>query len=556
MLSLGFSFGMHDAAACIVDDGQIAFAVAEERLSRVKHDGQFPERAIRACLGHVGAEPDDLDFVSVGWSPPFRQFRHEAAAVATGKYPLVHQYSLNAALQFIHATRHRGGLKDFSSRFGAPRARLRYVDHHLAHAISSYGCSGFDEATVLVVDGRGAWEATSIWHARDGRLEPVETIPWPNSVGLFYAEFTYYLGFAKYSDEWKVMGLAPYGRPGIDLSPFIQLDSWPYRVAGARLLGRDAWDTRGISSLLGPRRQPESELTQGDMDLAFAVQQASERAMVHIVEHAIAKTGCRNLCLAGGVALNAKANGLLARSDLVDRIFIQPASGDDGVAIGAALSAHLEADGRLPRTRMRQAYLGPAYDDEIESTLRAYKVKASRVSTPGKAAAEMLEQGKIVGWYQGRMEFGPRALGGRSILADPRQVEIRDRVNTAVKFREPWRPFAPSFLAEHAGPCLEGDADSPFMIQIVDVRPEWRDRLAAVTHVDGTTRPQTVEEDVNPPYRELIEEFYRRTGVPAVLNTSFNLRGEPIVCTPTDALRTFFSSGMDALVLGEFVLEK
>jgi carbamoyltransferase len=279
--------------------------------------------------------------------------------------------------------------------------------------------------------------------------------------------------------------------------------------------------------------------------------------MMTLARAAVAKTGSRNICLAGGVALNSKANGKILSSGIVDRIFVQPAAGDDGVCLGAALVPYLDNGGKLPMHKMRHAYLGAENsDEEIEKALTTYKLRATRVGDPAAAAAEMLANGKILGWVQGRMEFGPRALGARSILADPRDPEMNAKVNNAVKFREWWRPFAPSMLAEVAGEYIESATDSPFMILTAQVRPEKRSVIPSVTHVDGSARPQTVEQDVNPLYWRLIREFGNRTGVPVVMNTSFNLRGEPIVSTPTDAVRTFFSSGMDALVIGSFVVEK
>jgi carbamoyltransferase len=431
------------------------------------------------------------------------------------------------------------------------------VDHHLAHAISAYAFSGFDDAAVLVLDGRGAWEATSLWRGHNGFLEHVWTIPWPNSLGLFYAQFTDYLGFQAYSDEWKVMGLAPFGEPGVNLHEFIIPDDNPYRVATHLLIGKGSAPTAGIEARLGPKRVPESEIDARSKNVAFAVQDSCEQAMLTLARAAVAKTGCRNLCLAGGVALNSKANGKILASGLVDRLFVQPAAGDDGVCLGAALAPYLDSGKGLPVSRMRHAYLGPEIsDEEIERVLQTYKLRSTRVADPAKAAAELLANGKILGWFQGRMEFGPRALGARSILADPRDPEMNAKVNNAVKFREWWRPFAPSLLAEVAGEYLESATDSPFMIVTAQVKPEKRNLIPSVTHVDGSARPQTVERDVNPLYWRLIREFGERTGIPVVMNTSFNLRGEPIVCTPTDAVRTFFSSGMDALVIGSFVVDK
>ncbi|HXZ12688.1 MAG TPA: carbamoyltransferase C-terminal domain-containing protein [Candidatus Sulfotelmatobacter sp.] len=558
MLSLGINYSqVHDSSACIARDGEVLFAVAEERLSRAKHDGRFPALAIRACLEFAGIRADGLDFVCQGWSAPRVAFLHDLGCFATGKQPADSRALLNTTRHFASMWHQRGGENRFRQLFGPAKAPFRFVDHHLAHAISAYAFSGFDDAAVLVLDGRGSWEASSLWRGHGGALEPVWTIPWPNSLGLFYAQFTQYLGFQPYSDEWKVMGLAPYGEGGVNLREFIIPDDNPYRVAPKLLIGSDSAPSAGIEARLGPKRAAESELDAHHKNLAFAVQDACEQAMMTLAHAAVKKTGCRNLCLAGGVALNSKANGKILASGGVDRLFVQPAAGDDGVCLGAALAPCLDAGGKLPVRKMRHAYLGSeSSDGEIEKTLETYKLRARRASDPAAAVAELLAEGKILGWFQGRMEFGPRALGSRSILADPRVPEMNAKVNNAVKFREWWRPFAPSLLAEAAAEYLESATDSPFMILTAQVRPEKRGVIPAVTHVDGSARPQTVERDVNPLYWRLINEFGKRTGVPVVMNTSFNLRGEPIVCSPTDAVRTFFSSGMDALVIGSFVVEK
>jgi carbamoyltransferase len=558
MISIGINYSqMHDSSACIACDGETLFAVEEERLTRLKHDARFPVRAVQACLDFAGMKPGELDFVCLGWQPPQKTYQHDLHDYLTGRRRPSYYNILNSTRHFASMWHQQGGAKPFLRHFGPTKAQIRFVDHHLAHAISAYAFSGFDDAVVIVIDGRGAWEATSLWHGRAGRLEHILTIPWPNSLGLFYAQFTQYLGFVPNSDEWKVMGLAPYGEPGINLSPFADPEDHPYRVDVRRLFGTDSAPTGGIEQLLGPSREPESEIADRHKNVAFAVQDVCERAMYTLVRSAVEKTKCRNVCLAGGVALNSKANGKILVSGLVDKLFIQPAAGDDGVCLGAALAPYLDAGGKLPLHRMRHAYLGPEIPEaEIEKALETYKIPNTRMSDPAATAAELLAAGKIVGWVQGRMEFGPRALGSRSILADPRDPEMNSRVNNAVKFREWWRPFAPSLLAEAAGDYLENPPDSPFMIVTSQVRPEMRTVIPSVTHVDGSARPQTVERDVNPLYWRLIREFGNRTGVPVIMNTSFNLRGEPIVCTPTDAIRTFYSSGLDVLILGSFLVEK
>jgi carbamoyltransferase len=558
MISVGINYSqMHDSSACIARDGELLFAVAEERLSRVKHDARFPSLSIQACMDFAGVRPCDVDFVCQGWSRPRALFLHDVKTYAMGRQRLDFQAVLNSTRSFLSMSHQRGGENGFRRSFKTSKARFRFVDHHLAHAISAYAYSGFDDAAVLVLDGRGAWEATSLWHGRNGQIKHLWTIPWPNSLGLFYAKFTQYLGFTPYSDEWKVMGLAPYGAPGIDLSEFIRPNENPYKVASKLLLARESAPMAAIEARMGAGRIPESELEPRHKDLAFAVQDMCERAMITLAKTAVTETGCRNLCLAGGVALNSKANGKIHTSGFVDHIFVQPAASDDGVCLGAVLAPYLDDGGKLPLRKMRHAYLGNECSEaEIEKALNTYKIRARRVADPASVAAEMLANGKILGWIQGRMEFGPRALGNRSILADPRDPDMTAKVNNAVKFREWWRPFAPSMLSEIAGEYIESATDSPFMILTAQVRPDKRDVIPAVTHVDGSARPQTVERDVNPLYWRLIHEFGQRTGVPVIMNTSFNLRGEPIVCSPTDAIRTFFSSGMDALIIGNFVVEK
>jgi carbamoyltransferase len=558
MITLGINYSqMHDSSACLVRGGELVFAVAEERISRAKHDARFPENAIRACLDFARVKAEQLDEVCFGWQVAGAAFRHDLKCYASGKMPATYLNGLNSTLHFMSMWHQEGGAKRFAQIFGVTKARMRFVDHHLAHALSAYSFSGFEDAAVVVMDGRGAWEATSIWRGRDGRLEHVLTIPFPDSVGYFYSEFTEYLGFHRNSDEWKVMGLAPYGKPGIDLRAFIDADAAPYKVDARRLVANGAAPFAEMVRLFGPRRIPESEIDERHKDVAYAVQDVCEIAMMSVVKMAIEKTKSRNVCLAGGVALNSKANGKIVASGMVDKFFVQPAASDDGVALGAAVAPYLDGGGRLPMEPMRHAYLGPEFDDEaIESALKTYKLRYARLNDVAATAAELLSNGKILGWFQGRMEFGPRALGSRSILADPRDPEMNAKVNNAVKFREWWRPFAPSIKKEAAGEYLESASDSPFMILTAQVRPEKRAVIPSVTHVDGSARPQTVEKEINPLYWRLIDEFGKRTGVPVIMNTSFNLRGEAIVHTPTDAIRTFFSSGMDALVIGSFLVEK
>ena len=561
MLTIGVNYSqMHDSSACIVRDGELLFAVAEERISRVKHDAGFPVHAIEACLGFAKVRADQVDEVCFGWQTAGPVFRHDLKMYGTGQWPATYLNVLNSSRHFLSMWHQESGARVFERTFGTSKPRMRFVDHHLAHAISAYGYSGFDDAAIVVLDGRGAWEATSIWHGKNGRIEHVQTIPFPNSIGGFYSAFTEYLGFVPNSDEWKVMGLAPYGEPGVNLDAFITpetMNGTPYHVHTKRIHGGRTGAVAGIAAALGAPRVAESEIEPRHKNIAFAVQDYCERAMMSVVRAALRKTNSKNLCLAGGVALNSKANGKISAAGIAENLFVQPAASDDGVALGAALAPYLDRDNRLPSRAMRHAYFGPSFDDgAIEIALKTYKLRYTHVSDPAGAAAQLLSEGKILGWFQGRMEFGPRALGGRSILADPRDPEMTVKVNNAVKFREWWRPFAPSMKRETAGEFVESATDSPFMILTAQVRQEKQSVIPAVTHVDGSARPQTVEQTANPLYWRLIDEFGKRTGVPVVMNTSFNLRGEAIVNTPTDAIRTFFSSGMDGLVIGSFLVEK
>jgi carbamoyltransferase len=551
MLTLGINYGSHDSAAAIARDGEILFATAEERLSRKKHDGGFPLLAIKACLAHAGAKLVDLDEVAFGWQSASATRSADMRNFFTDAHPMGWWGVLRAQSVGRIEEYQRDGERLFRRHVGQPKNGFKRIDHHYAHALSAYPVSGFDEATVVVIDGRGAWEATSIWHGKGSELRLVEMIRWPNSVGLFYAQFTWWLGFERFQDEWKVMGLAPYGGPGVDLGGFIRVSDGHYSVNAPLLLD----DLSRIEKVLGPARKVDEPLSVRHRDVAWAVQDACERAELAIIGRAVSLTGSRNLCLAGGVALNSKANGLILSQRLVDRIFIQPAATDDGVSIGAALAAPVAAGFRCGE--MTKAYLGSqAPSDEIETVLRTYKLSYTRLDDPAETAADLLTRGKLIGWYQGREEFGPRALGNRSILADPRDVQNRDRVNNAVKFREDWRPFAPSVLEEAGASLFENYHTTPFMTLTFQVKPEKKAAIAAAVHVDGSARVQSVTRDQNERYYDLIKNFAAKTGVPAVLNTSFNLKGEPIVNSPFDAIRTFYTSGLDALILDRYLIAK
>jgi carbamoyltransferase len=553
---LGISYSMHESAACLVQDGELKFACAEERLSKKKQDGSFPVRSIQAALDFGGLRVSDIDHVAIGWSKPWVTEWHNAKLMLTGKWPLCSIRLERLLMKSAKEWRHRGGTLDFRRAFGDPRDRIHFVNHHLAHALSGYNLSGFDESAVLVIDGRGACEATTLWHGKGGQLKLLDEYEFPNSLGVFYAGVTQMLGFKPLSDEWKVMGLASYGQPTYDLSPLIRVTEEGYRVSGRRFFGKTDFDRSGLESVTGPQRNGEA-LNQRHKDLAHSAQLECERAMLALLRRVTRLTGSRRLCLAGGVALNCKANGELLRSGLIDDIYVQPAAGDDGACIGAAYAVYQILGKSIPSHPIGHTYLGTAYsDEEIESVLRVYKLNYCAISDPAKTAAHLLSQNALVGWYQGRMEFGPRALGNRSILADPRFVENRDRVNAAVKFRENWRPFAPSVLEEKGHLYFQDFRSSPYMILSFWATEEGKRRIPAVVHVDGSCRVQSVTRESNSMYHALICDFERLTGVAAVMNTSFNLKGDAIVESPKDAVETYYTSGLDYLVMGNFVVGK
>src|SRR5438034_1275806 len=550
------SSGFHESSVCLVQDGRVVFACAEERISRVKQDKRFPNLALQAAFDFARLNAVEVDHVAFSFPHPWRACRHDLKLMLTGQRCVSAKNMEKWVVGWLVNSRHRGGELDYLRNFAHPRVRFHHINHHLCHALSSYCMSGFDEAAVLVVDGRGAHEATTLWHAAGGELKLLETYDYPNSIGVFYAGITEMLGFEPLSDEWKVMGLAAYGQPTFDLSPLIRLNSEGYWVDGRRFFGRNDLDRRALERILGQRRNGDA-LNGRHQDLARSAQDACEQAMLALLRRVAKLTGSRRLCLAGGVALNCKANGELLRSGLIDKIYVQPAAGDDGTSIRAALGVYLALGLPLPRNPTLHTYLGPEFGNgDIEKALQVYKLPYRRVDNPAREAAGLLAKNRLVGWFQGRMEFGPRALGNRSILAHPGLRENTDRVNEAVKFRENWRPFAPSVLFEKAGRYFDDFYDSPYMILSFWANKARAAEIPAVVHVDGSGRVQSVKREGNPRYYELIQEFERLADTPVVMNTSFNLKGEPIVCSPKDAVQTFYTSGLDDLLIGDFSISK
>jgi carbamoyltransferase len=560
---LGINFSNDSAAALVSEEGVLA-AVTEERFARVKHYAGWPTSSIRFCLEHAGLTLAGLDAVAFFWNPavyldsPLRRhqaWRHQSEFLATVPGQIL------PALSGLGDVTHVEQRFQFSGR--EKPLRVFFVTHHLAHAASCFYVSPFQEAAILTIDGYGERTTTLFLRGRGVDLEELGRVESPHSLGSVYAAVTQYLGFRPNSGEGKVMGLASYGEPRyldtfrkmIRLLPRgryeLDLSYFSYYLERPR-----RYSTKFLEAL-GPERVPESTLDQRHMDVAASLQAALEEALDHFFSYLHQETGLRQLCLAGGVALNCVANGrCFFRSPFRD-LYIQPAAGDNGAALGAALYV-LHRLERFPRQFvMRHDRLGPSSsDEEIARELRLSGVPAERPRDVARAGAQLLAQGFILGWYQGRAEFGPRALGARSILADPRRRDMKDTLNARVKFREYFRPFAPSVLAERVGDFFTPAYPSPFMLLCHDVRPDRIESVPAITHVDGTARIHTVERDLDPLYYGLIEEFGRLTGIPMVLDTSFNIRGEPIVNSVKQALQCFLTTDMDFLLLGGFLLWK
>jgi carbamoyltransferase len=584
---LGISAFYHDSAAALVEDGNIVAAAQEERFSRKKHDARFPRHAVQYCLDEAGTKLADLDYV-VFYDKPFLKFER-LLETYLGFAPRGFQSFKMAMPLWVREKLFQKSMLAKELR-GLDPAKLLFTEHHLSHAASAYYPSPFDEALVLTMDGVGEWATTSAALGRGKKLDMIKEMHFPHSLGLLYSAFTYYTGFKVNSGEYKLMGLAPYGRPKfvqmildklIDVKPDgsfrLALEYFDYCT------GLKMTNAKFDALFGGPARKPDELLTQHHMDIAASIQAVLDEIVQRLGRSLAAETGAKNLCLAGGVALNCVANGKLLRAGHFERMWIQPASGDAGGALGAALAAY---HGFCNRERsvneldsMHGAYLGPEFEQhEIERRLDAIGAKYHVVDDDcviRLAASALLEQ-KALGWFQGRMEFGPRALGGRSILGDARSPQMQSVLNLKVKYRESFRPFAPSVLREDVDNWFEMNVDSPYMLLVADVVEERRremteeehalfgieklnvprSEIPAVTHVDYSARIQTVHRETNPRYHALISEFKRRTGCPVIVNTSFNVRGEPIVGSPEDAFRCFMGTEIEALSIGNCFLDK
>jgi carbamoyltransferase len=591
---LGISAFYHDAAATIISDGLIVAAAQEERFTRIKHDQAFPVNAINFCLYKSGIRPSQIDYVAF-YDKPFLKFDRLLETYLAYAPRGFSSFSTSLPIWLKDKLFQRSIILDSLKELWGKEFeedRLLFSEHHLSHAASAYYPSPFNKAAVLTLDGVGEWATTTVGLGDGSRLELIKEINFPHSIGLLYSAFTYYTGFKVNSGEYKVMGLAPYGTPKyvdiiknhlIDIKSdgSFALDMSYFNYCTGHTMTNHKFD----DLFGGPRRKEESNLTQKEMDLAASIQSITEEVMLKLSKNIRSETGLTNLCLAGGVALNCVANGkLLKQKEGFNSIWIQPAAGDAGGSIGAALAIYYQML-KMPRLidqnsdGMKGSYLGPEFDQvEIEERLKNIGAIFYTLSDVEiiKFTAQEIASGKAVGWFQGRMEFGPRSLGNRSILADPRSPDTQKQLNLKIKYRESFRPFAPSILKEYADEWFELNTDSPYMLFVsnvsksklvntsnnskqlfgIDLLNEVRSSVPAITHVDNSARIQTVDKSVNPKFHALLTSFYELTGCPILVNTSFNVRGEPVVCTPEDAFKCFMGTGLDLLVIGNAVVVK
>jgi carbamoyltransferase len=591
--ALGISAFYHDSAAALIDDGKVVAAAQEERFTRKKHDAGFPRNAIGFCLAQAGLRMDDVDHVAF-YDKPFLKFERLLETYLAFAPRGFRSFSMAMPVwlreKLFQKALLRRELKQFAAEYDCTN-RLLFAEHHQSHAASAFFASPFPEAVILTMDGVGEWATTSVGFGSGNHLEMRKEIHFPHSLGLLYSAFTYYTGFKVNSGEYKVMGLAPYGEPRyaelildrlLDLKPDgsfrLNLDYFDY-CTGLRMTSAAFHDLFG-----GPPRRPDELLTQRHMDLAASIQAVTEEVVLRLTRAIHDETGAEDLCLAGGVALNCVANGKVLRDGRFRRLWIQPAAGDAGGALGAALVAY-HMFRQQPRSvdghhdGMGGAFLGPEFaQSDVEKRLTGVGARHVVLGDTAliEAVVDALVEGKAVGWFQGRMEFGPRALGARSILGDARSPRMQSVLNLKVKYRESFRPFAPSVLREDVADWFELEDDSPYMLLVADVAKQHRREMTAdeqalfgieklnvprssipaVTHVDYSARVQTVHRDTNPAYHALLSAFKARTGCPVIVNTSFNVRGEPIVCTPEDAFRCFMGTEIDVLAIGNCLLRK
>ncbi|MBU1627745.1 carbamoyltransferase [bacterium] len=562
MLILGIHAFAHDSAACILSDDGILAAAEEERFSRQKHTTAFPYNAIEYCLKCAGATLHDIDYVGFGWQPWLGFGNRVANLLKNIPQSLMHKSE--HVPKWFNIIRTKSFL---NNGIDLSRKKLKYkfyfVDHHLCHFYTAYYLSPFDESLVITVDAAGEWKTATFGIARGENYEIKKVINYPDSIGFFYSAVTQFLGFKALSGEGKVMGLAPYGEPeyyddcmkiaGLKDNKDLVLELDYFR----HQFGDSIWFSDKMKELWGPARIPESEVTERDRNIAASIQKRAEDIIVSYIEQLLEKENEKNLCIAGGVALNGCINGQVLKRTPIEHIYVHSAANDAGPALGAALYIYHHVLKKPKKFVIDHAYFGPEYShSELKKSSQDSGLNYKECEHITQVAAKLLSEGKILGWFQGRMEWGPRALGNRSILANPRMSEMKDILNARVKHREGFRPFAPSILEEKTSQYFDITQPVPFMTVVCKVLPEKSAEVPAITHVDGTARLQTVSKTANPLYWKLIFEFEKLTGTPIILNTSFNVRGEPIICSPEDAILCFKKTDMDYLVLGNFLLWK
>jgi carbamoyltransferase len=560
MYILGISCYYHDAAACLLKDGEVIAAAQEERFTRKKHDQDFPINAIKYCMRAGGVTIDQIDHVGF-YDKPLLKFER-----------ILYQYLATFPKSFLSF--HKAVPLWLRKKLWIPhtiKKELEYegdvlmIEHHMSHAASAYTVSPFNEAAIVTVDGVGEWATSTIGRGEGTDIELFKEVRFPHSLGLLYSAFTYYLGFKVNSAEYKVMGLAPYGKP-VYYDKCLELIKFDDEGGFKMNMKYFSYDyglkmtNRNFDKLFGQKpRKPETKLEQFHKDVAASVQRVTEEVVLRMANHAHELTGSKNLCMAGGVALNCVANGRILRETPFEEVFIQPAAGDAGGAVGVATYLYHNVLGNERKWRWKDAYLGPEYStEEIRRYLDTHDIVYTELADETELidrTVEAIEDQKVIGWFQGRMEFGPRALGSRTIIADARNPKNQDVVNMKIKFRESFRPFAPSVLEERVSDWFQLDKPSPYMLLVAQVREDRR-TIPSVTHVDGSARIQTVDPHTNPRYYKLIKRFEEKTGCPVIINTSFNVRGEPIVCTPDDGYMCFMRTNMDVLVMDRFFMKK
>lgn len=567
MKILGICSDVFITSAVLIDDGKIVAGICEERLNRQKMYRGFPMNSIKYCLKEADLKLEDIDCVALGWNPSLhlKPSSLRFGSVVRWRGELLH--TIPHALLSLSKTKDM----DFTEqelRIGKRSIKLIYVTHHLSHAANAFYISPFKESAILTIDGRGEEDTAGFFIGKGNKIEEIRTVSMPHSLGLFYGAFTEYLGFTPHSDEWKVMALSskhfknnkyyqrvkslikllPEGGFELDLSYF------------SYYLGdRNHWYSSKFANLFGNPRSEDEKLTDNHYELAEALQIVSEEVVVHMLNWLYKKSRMENIVVSGGFFMNSVFNGKILEKTKFKRVFISSCPDDSGTSLGAGLYAYNHIFGNKNRYEQTHNYYGPGYsNEEIKEVLDKYKIPYKFVKEIEKEAAKLIAEGKIIGWFQGKMEFGQRALGNRSILADPRDPSMKDKVNLAVKYRETFRPFAPSILEERVAEYFECNKEArvPFMEKVFMIKQNKRKLIPAVTHIDGSGRLQTVSRKANPGYYKVISEFEKISGIPIVLNTSFNLKGEAIVCTPTDALKTFFSCGLDTLVMGNYLINK